>query len=250
VRRKLVPSRNAAQHAISAGLVEVDGVIAPKAATMVTPSARLRLAEPAARFVSRGGLKLQQALDAFAISVAGRRALDVGASTGGFTDCLLQAGAQLVVALDVGYGQLDWSLRSHPKVQVVERTNIRHADLAAIGAPFDLVVADLSFIGLTTVAPQLAAAGHAGTDYVVLVKPQFEVGKDLVGKGGVVRDPAVHRHALEMVVAAFDDVGLGVTGVVRSPITGAKGNQEFLVWAQPGPSALAVGVLEEVTSDE
>jgi 23S rRNA (cytidine1920-2'-O)/16S rRNA (cytidine1409-2'-O)-methyltransferase len=250
VRRKLVPSRSAAQHAIAAGLVEVDGVVAPKPATMVASSVRLKVVEPPAPFVSRGGLKLQHALDVFPITVTDRRALDVGASTGGFTDCLLQAGAQLVVALDVGYGQLDWSLRNHQKVEVVERTNIRHADLSAIGAPFDLVVADLSFIGLTTVASHLAAAGHGETDYIVLVKPQFEVGKDLVGKGGIVRDGAVHRRALEMVAAAFDDVGLGAAGVVRSPITGAKGNREFLLWAKPGRSAVGSGAFEEVTAGE
>jgi 23S rRNA (cytidine1920-2'-O)/16S rRNA (cytidine1409-2'-O)-methyltransferase len=203
---------------------------------------------PPPRFVSRGGLKLQAALDAFPITVAGRRALDVGASTGGFTDCLLQAGARRVVALDVGYGQLDWSLRNDSRVQVVERTNIRHADLAALGAPFDLVVADLSFIGLTTVAPHLAGAGHAATDHVLLVKPQFEVGRSLVERGGLVRDPAAHRQALAMVVEALAGVGVGAVGVIPSPITGAKGNREFLLWAREGAVLLGPGDLEEVVA--
>ena len=170
VRRKLAPSRSAAREAIDAGLVEVGGVPAAKPATLVDDQASVRLRRPVRRFVGRGGLKLEEALNVFSIDVATRRALDVGASTGGFTDCLLQRGARSVVALDVGYGQLDWGLRNDERVDVIERTNFRHVDPASIGAPFDVVVADLSFISLRTVAPQLAAVGGERADYALLVK--------------------------------------------------------------------------------
>jgi 23S rRNA (cytidine1920-2'-O)/16S rRNA (cytidine1409-2'-O)-methyltransferase len=246
VRRKLAPSRAAAQRVIGQGWVEVDGLPAAKPATLVDAGASVRLVAEPARFVGRGGLKLDAALDGFAIDVLDRRALDVGASTGGFTDCLLQRGAASVVALDVGYGQLDWGLRQRSEVVVVERTNFRHADLAALGAPFDVVVADLSFISLGTVAAQLAAAGAAGSDYVLLVKPQFEVGKGQVGKGGIVRDPGLHRSALISVAEALEAVGLGSRGVVPSPVTGAKGNREFLLWAQPGAPTIDADQIDEV----
>ena len=203
--------------------------------------------EPA-RFVGRGGLKLDAALDAFDVDVDGRSALDVGASTGGFTDCLLQRGAAHVVALDVGYGQLDWGLRQRNEVVVVERTNFRHADPASLGAPFDVVVADVSFISLGTLATQFAAAGAAGTDYVLLVKPQFEVGRGQVGKRGIVRDPALHRSALNTVAAALGAAGLGARGVVPSPVTGAKGNRESLLWAQPGAPTIGAGLIDEVVT--
>ena len=208
--------------------------------------ASVRLVAEPARFVGRGGLKLDAAFDAFGIDVSGRKAIDVGASTGGFTDCLLQRGAASVVALDVGYGQLDWGLRQRGEVVVVERTNFRHADLAPLGAPFDVVVADLSFISLGTVAAQLAAAGAEGTDYVLLVKPQFEVGKGQVGKGGIVRDPGLHRDALISVAEALAAAGLGALGVVPSPVTGAKGNREFLLWARPGPPTIDAERIDEV----
>ena len=211
---------------------------AAKPATLVDADASVRIVAEPDRFVGRGGLKLDAALDAFGIDVSGRTAIDVGASTGGFTDCLLQRGAASVVALDVGYGQLDWGIRRRSEVVVVERTNFRHADLAALGAPFDVVVADLSFISLGTVAPQFAAAGAAGTDYVLLVKPQFEVGKGQVGKGGIVRDPALHSSALIAVAESLEAVGLGARGVVPSPVTGAKGNREFLLWVQLGAPTL------------
>ena len=215
---------------------------------MVGDQASIKIVAEPTRFVGRGGLKLDAALDEFAIDVTGRNALDVGASTGGFTDCLLQRGAARVVALDVGYGQLDWSLRQNPAGVVVERTNFRHADLDAFGRPFDIVVADLSFISLGTVAPQFAAAGAAGTDYVLLVKPQFEVGRGQVGKGGIVRDPGLHAAALRAVTTALEGAGLGARGVVPSPVTGAKGNREFLLWAQPGVSTLDAGRIDEVVT--
>ena len=200
------------------------------------------------KYVGRGGLKLEKALDAFAFDPAGKIALDAGASTGGFTDCLLQAGAESVVALDVGYGQLHWRLRSDPRVTVVERTNIRTADLDGYGAPFDIVVADLSFIGLSLVAPHLAAALGRPGDLVVLVKPQFEVGKDQVGKGGIVRDPDLHRAAIGSVVAAFGEVGVGMQGGVASPVTGTKGNQEFLLWGSHGDRAMSDRAIDELVS--
>jgi 23S rRNA (cytidine1920-2'-O)/16S rRNA (cytidine1409-2'-O)-methyltransferase len=246
VRRHLAESRTAARDAITAGRVEVEGVVEPKAATMVAASTVVRFAGPSRQYVSRGGHKLAAALEVFALDVVGRRALDVGASTGGFTDCLLQAGAASVVAVDVGYGQLHWRLRNDPRVVVVERTNFRDADPAGLGAPFDVVVADLSFIGLAKVAGQLAACGGPGTDLVLLVKPQFEVGKGLVGKGGIVRDPELHRSSLESVAAALAAAGLAVRGGVASPITGAKGNREFLLWARRGEGEEPAAVIDRM----
>jgi 23S rRNA (cytidine1920-2'-O)/16S rRNA (cytidine1409-2'-O)-methyltransferase len=238
VHRRLVGSRAAAQRAIDAGLVLVAGVAAPKASTLVAPSDPVALAGGAEAFVGRGGLKLDAALEAFGVAVSGRRAVDVGAATGGFTDCLLQHGAHSVVAIDVGYGQLDWRLRGDRRVTVVERTNIRLADPAALGAPFDLVVADLSFISLRTVAPQLAALGGAGADWVLLVKPQFEVGRERLPRGGVVVDPEAMADAISGVVRSLSAAGIGAIGIIRSPITGASGNVEFLVHGVRGPRAL------------
>jgi 23S rRNA (cytidine1920-2'-O)/16S rRNA (cytidine1409-2'-O)-methyltransferase len=229
--------------------VEVDGIAEPKPATLVDAAAVVRLAADPARFVSRGGLKLEGALDVFAIEVEGRRAVDVGASTGGFTDCLLQRGAASVVAVDVGYGQIDWKLRTDTRVEVVERTNVRYADPEALGAPFDLVVADLSFISLATVADQLRELGADDADWVLLVKPQFEAGRGQVGKGGVVRDPEVRAEAVAATVAALDASGLGVRGAVASPVKGAKGNREFLVWARREPRALRDDDLQRVVRD-
>ncbi len=222
----------------------MDGVPEPKPATLVAATTPLRLVEPP-RYVSRGGLKLEEAIRVFGIDVAGKRALDAGASTGGFTDCLLKAGAASVVTVDVGYGQLDWSLRTDDRVTVIERTNLRHADPASIGAPFDIVVADLSFISLVTVAPALLSMGGERSDYVLLVKPQFEVGPELIGKGGVIRDPDVHFLALRRVVAGLAAAGLGAVRVRRSPITGATGNREFLLLARWGPAALGDSQLAE-----
>ncbi len=243
-------SRTLARDAIEAGAVLVDGIPAPKPATMVDAGAAISVQSEADRFVGRGGHKLQAALDAFPIEVSGRRALDVGASTGGITDCLLQAGAATVVALDVGYGQLHWQLRSDDRVTVVERTNIREADLAIYGAPFDIVVADLSFIGLSLVAPILASAMTDDGDVIVLVKPQFEVGKDQVGRGGIVRDPALHHRAVGMVAAAFEEAGVGVRGGVPSPVTGAKGNREFLLWGRRGERTLTERGIEELVNGD
>lgn len=250
VRRKLVASRSEARQAIEEGRVRVGRVADPKASTLVAPGDPLDLIGEPNRFVGRGGYKLDHAVEQFAIPVSRRRAIDVGASTGGFTDCLLQRGANSVVALDVGYGQLHHHLRNDDRVEVVERTNIRHADAAQLGAPFDLVVADLAFISIRIVAEPLSALGADGTDWVLLVKPQFEVGKDLVGKGGVVRDPEVHQRAIELAASALDSSGVGAIGVVASPITGAEGNREFFIHARRGPLTLEAGTVRHVVTGE
>lgn len=248
VRRGLVVSRAEAVRAIESGRVIVGGVPQPKPATLVEDSASVRLAGEIDRYVSRGGEKLAGALHDFRITVEGRRALDVGASTGGFTDCLLQHGAGSVVAVDVGYGQLDWSIRQDPRVTVREKTNIRYAEAEDLGGPFEVIVADLSFISLCTVADVLAECSTPTTDLILLVKPQFEVGKGEVGKGGIVRDPEKHRAALCRVIDCLAEAGLGVCEVTASPIEGAKGNREFFVLAKPGKAApIEEEVLQAVT---
>lgn len=246
MRRGLVPSRAAARAAIEAFRVEVRGVPDPKPATMVDAGTSITLVGPGRRFVSRGGEKLDAALEHFAVDVTGLRCIDVGASTGGFTDSLLERGAAAVVAVDVGYGQLAWKLAQDDRVTVVDRTNIRHAEPEELGAPFDLVVVDLSFISLRTVADALASLGRAGTQYVLLVKPQFEVGRDDVGKGGIVRDPEAARQAVADVVEAMAQAGVGFARGIPSPVTGAKGNQEFLIWGVKGAAPHLVAVLEGV----
>ena len=247
VRRKLVASRSAAQEAIASGMVEVNGLVATKSASQVDEAISIRFVGEPARFVSRGGLKLEAALDTFAIDVVGRRALDVGASTGGFTDCLLQRGAARVGAVDVGYGQLDWRIRNDPRVDVHERLNARHMDGVALGGPFDVVVADLSFISLGTVAAALEAVGGPDADWVLLVKPQFEAGREQVGKGGIVRDVAVRAETLRNVIRAFEGVGLGGRGVTDSPIAGAKGNREFLLWLRRAPATVTAADFEHLS---
>lgn len=238
VRRGLVESRSRAASAISAGLVTVAGAPATKAGRLVSPAEPIGVAAPAGRFVSRGGFKLDAALCRFGIDVTARRCLDAGASTGGFTDCLLQRGAASVVAVDVGRGQLDWRLRSDPRVRVLEGTNLRHLDPLVAGAPFDVLVADLSFISLRLVAPVLVELAAPSTSIVLLVKPQFEAGRGQVGRGGVVRDPIVHHRVLDEVEAGLRLSGLLMTGVMPSPLFGADGNAEFLgrfeVLAEPG----------------
>jgi 23S rRNA (cytidine1920-2'-O)/16S rRNA (cytidine1409-2'-O)-methyltransferase len=212
---------------VLAGTVLVSGAVAAKPEHMVDEAEPIELVGPGPRFVSRGGEKLDPALDAFAIDVRGARCLDAGASTGGFTDCLLQRGAASVVALDVGRGQLAWSLRQDERVTVLERTDIRNVDPAGIG-PVDLVVADLSFISLRTVLASLVElAGDAPV--VVLVKPQFEVGKGRVGKGGVVRDPQLHAEAVDGVVEKAGSLGWRCDASFESPVPGTEGNREFFV---------------------
>ncbi len=229
VRRGLVESRTRAQDAIAAGRVLVSGAPADRAGRLVAADEPIHLQGPPSRFVSRGGEKLDAALDRFAVSVAGRRCLDAGASTGGFTDCLLQRGASEVVAVDVGSGQLAWALRSDPRVAVLERTNVRTLDPADVGGPVQLMVADLSFISLALVAPALlAVADPAGAEAVFLVKPQFEAGRAQVGRGGIVSDPAVHQDVLARVQATLGAAGLWMAAAMPSPLRGAAGNIEFL----------------------
>ena len=207
----------------------VGGLPARSAARRVTADEPISLSGEGPRFVSRGGEKLHAALEHFGVPVTGRRALDAGASTGGFTDCLLQAGAAHVVAVDVGHGQLAWSLRTDSRVTVLERTNVRHLTAADIDGAADLGVADLSFISLSACAPALARCTIAAADLLLLVKPQFEAGRSQVGKGGVVRDPAVHREVLRSVRDDVTRAGLRAVAVMLSPLRGADGNVEFFL---------------------
>jgi 23S rRNA (cytidine1920-2'-O)/16S rRNA (cytidine1409-2'-O)-methyltransferase len=233
VRRGLVDSREQAKELIAAGQVLVSGAIADKAARQVSAAEPVELVGPKPRFVSRGGDKLDAALTYFQVDPAGRRALDAGASTGGFTDCLLQRGAEHVTAVDVGHGQLHERLRAHPRVAVVERTDIR-AFQPGPPATFDLIVADLSFISLRSVAPALLALAAPGADLVALVKPQYEAGRAEAAKGrGVIRDPEVWRRVLNEVVSALEDAGAAMMGTMVSPLKGADGNVEFLAHFQP-----------------
>lgn len=229
----MAKSRAEAAALVEAGSVRVGGVPTPKVTTLVDPGTPVELIGPKPRYVSRGGLKLEAALAQFGVDPSGRRCIDLGASTGGFTDCLLQHGAVSVVAVDVGYGQLDDRLAARPDVTVVDRTNIRHADPVSLGAPFELVVGDLSFISLCTVADVLVRLVGEGGDGVLLVKPQFEVGRKQVGRGGIVRDEGARLEALADVVACLESSGLGTVATCVSPITGAKGNVEFFVHVQP-----------------
>ncbi len=204
-----------------------------KAATQVSAAEPVEVRGPPPRFVGRGGDKLAAGLDRFGVDPTGRTALDAGASTGGFTDCLLQAGAARVVAVDVGRGQLHPRLRDDGRVVVRERTDIRSLDVVAEGGPFDVVVADLSFVSLRVVADALVGAGHDGSDWVLLVKPQFEAGRVEASRHrGVIRDPEVRRRAVDGVVAALEARGLGIMGVMDSPLTGADGNVEILLHAR------------------
>lgn len=237
--RGLVPSRTAAATAIRAGEVRIGrgGEKALKPSQMVADDIRVEL-EGGRRYVSRGGLKLEAALDGFAINPGGRDCLDVGASTGGFTDCLLQSGAARVYAADVGYGQLDWKLQQNPRVVVMDRTNVRH--LAALPEPIDLVTIDASFISLSLLLPAVRRLMRSEGDIVALVKPQFEVGKGQVGKGGVVRDPARHRDVLRRLIDETAAAGLKLRGLTASPILGPAGNREFLIWLSAVGEAVEV----------
>ena len=230
VRRGLARSRQQAAELIGAGRVSIDGMRAAKAATAIPLSANLTVEGSDERtWVSRGAHKLIGALDALSIEVDGRRCLDAGASTGGFTEVLLDRGAREVVAVDVGYGQLAWSLRTDPRVTVMERTNVRQLAAAAIGGPVDLVVADLSFISLGTVLPALAACADPAADIVPMVKPQFEVGRDRVGPGGVVSDPALRVDAVLSVARRAAELGWSAVSVAASPLPGPAGNVEYFL---------------------
>ncbi len=235
---------------IGDGRVRVGGLPATTSARRVDAGTAVTVATDGPQYVSRGGVKLAGALAAFSLDVRDRIALDAGASTGGFTDCLLQHGAMRVHAVDVGRGQLAWSLRQDPRVVVYERTNVRTFDPVRLGEPVDIVVADLSFISLRTVAPALLACATPAAEFVLLVKPQFEAGPARVGRGGIVRDPEVHAAVLHEIVDGLAAAGLFVTGVVGSPIRGADGNREFLVRADRTGPVLAAGVLDSVARSE
>jgi 23S rRNA (cytidine1920-2'-O)/16S rRNA (cytidine1409-2'-O)-methyltransferase len=237
VRRRLASSRQSARAAIEAGRVTVSGAPAAKAARLVAADEPVVVAGDPPRFVSRGGEKLAAALDRFAVDPRGLRALDAGASTGGFTDCLLQRGAAEVVAVDVGYGQLHERLRADDRVEVHERTNVRDLAAGDLGAAFPLVVADLSFISLRAVLDSLVGLAAPGADLVLLVKPQFEAGRAEASRGrGVIRDPDVWRRVLGDVVDALRGRGAAIMGAMVSPITGADGNVEFLLHARTAPA--------------
>ena len=230
VERGLAETRAAAQRLVMAGLVFSGERRLEKAGQGIAPETALEVRGQPHPYVSRGGLKLEKALDHFAVPVAGRVALDVGSSTGGFTDCLLQRGAAKVYAVDVGTNQLAWKLRSDPRVVSMERTNMREVTRAEIAEPIELIVCDASFIGLRTVLPAALALATPGAHVAALMKPQFEVGRGRVGKGGIVRDPELHAEVCETIsqwLAAQS--GWRVLGIVESPITGAEGNKEFLI---------------------
>jgi 23S rRNA (cytidine1920-2'-O)/16S rRNA (cytidine1409-2'-O)-methyltransferase len=229
VSRGLAPSRERARALVLAGQVRVNGSAAVKAGTPVDEEAEVAVVGPDHPFVGRGGVKLAHALDVFHIDVAGRFALDIGASTGGFTDVLLQRGARHVVALDVGHGQLDWRLRNDSRVTVREHVNARYLTPADLPEPVDIITIDVSFISLAHILPVVPRLLSPGADVVALVKPQFEAGRGEVGKGGLVRDPAVHARVVEDVRAAARAVGLTPMADTPSPVTGATGNQEFLL---------------------
>jgi 23S rRNA (cytidine1920-2'-O)/16S rRNA (cytidine1409-2'-O)-methyltransferase len=239
VRRGLARSRDQAAELVRAGRVEVRGSTASKPAAMVDPADAVRVVDtdPAGEYVSRGAHKLIGALAEFGVPVSGRRCLDAGASTGGFTDVLLRGGAAEVVAVDVGYGQLAWSLRTDARVRVLDRTNVRSLAPEAIGGPAGLTVADLSFIPLRLVLPALIACTTVDGDLLPMVKPQFEVGRERVGSGGVVRDPALRAEAVLAVASAAWQAGWGTAGVVASPLPGPSGNVEFFLWLRRDASA-------------
>jgi 23S rRNA (cytidine1920-2'-O)/16S rRNA (cytidine1409-2'-O)-methyltransferase len=242
-------TRSQARSLIMEGRVRVNGVPATKPGANVPVDASIEIERPRP-FVSRGGEKLDHALRMFGIDATGKRALDVGASTGGFTDCLLQCGASSVTSVDVGYGQLDWRLRSDPRVTVLERTNFRHLPDDAFSQPFDIVVVDTSFISLRTILARAAAYVAPAGEIVALVKPQFEAGRERVGRGGVVRDPLVHRAVLRQVRDAVGDLGLNVVALVASPLRGPAGNREFLIHARRGGQRIADAEIDAVVAED
>ncbi len=231
VGRGLSESRERAQAMIIAGQVLVSGQKIDKAGTLVPENAEIRVIGESLPYVSRGGLKLEAALKEFRIVAEGKVALDVGASTGGFTDCLLQSGAKKVYAVDVGYGQMAWKLRQDDRVVTIERTNIRDIDPSLLPEPIDIAVADVSFISLEKVVPGILKFLKPDAEIIALIKPQFEVGKGQVGKGGIVRDDAARTAAVNSINDYFRGLGLEVKGVIPSPITGQDGNVEYLIYA-------------------
>lgn len=230
LERGLTESRGKAQALILAGEVYVDGQKALKPGQVVTASTRIQVKHPL-KYVSRGGLKLEAALYHFQISAEGRVSMDVGTSTGGFADCLLQRGAARVHCVDTGAGQIDWKLRTDPRIVLHEKTNARYLEPAIIGEQVSLIVCDVSFISVTLILPAVTPILDPGGELVILVKPQFEVGRDFVGKGGIVRDPAQQQRACERVTAALNELGF-TTELMESPILGMEGNREFLLYGR------------------
>ena len=229
VEKGLVPSRERARAMIMAGNVLVDGVPVDKAGTRISSLAAVVLKEKDIPYVSRGGLKLEKALEVLSLDLSGYTCLDIGASTGGFTDCMLQHGAQKVYAVDVGYGQMAWSLRQDDRVKVIERTNIRYISFDIIGECVDLISIDTSFISLKLVVPAARQFMKPGTLILALIKPQFEAGKERIGKGGVVRDQRVRMEIVEEIVTFFTLQGYDTSPVIESPVPGPKGNIEFIL---------------------
>ena len=239
LQRGLVPSRERAQALVIEGKVLVDGQKIIKSGTSVALESEIRLLGEDLKYVSRGGLKLARSLDYWKIDVDGKTCLDVGASTGGFTDCLLQNGARRVIAVDTGYGQIAMKLRQDPRVRLLEKTNARYLTREQLGETVDLIVMDVSFISATIVLPPVFAAAfpseaadRAGRALIVLVKPQFEAGRENVGKGGIVRDPETQQQAVDRVRDAVTALGVTTIDVIESPIQGAEGNREFLLYAR------------------
>jgi 23S rRNA (cytidine1920-2'-O)/16S rRNA (cytidine1409-2'-O)-methyltransferase len=246
VRRGLARSREHAVNLIESKLVLVRGIPASKPATAVDAETSITLADERDEYVSRGGHKLAGALDAFKeLKVEGRIALDAGASTGGFTDVLLKRGAKKVIAVDVGYGQLAWEIRQDSRVEIHDRTNVRALNRDVIRDEIDLVVADLSFISLAMVLPALISVSSSETDFLLMVKPQFEVGREKLGAGGVVREPELRRAAVYEVAKSAYELGLGTFGVVASPLPGPSGNVEYFLWLKGGGAMITDHDLDE-----
>ena len=250
VRRNLVRSREHAREVIEAGHVTIRGTVAVKPATMVDAAEAVEITVPAAYgYVSRGAHKLIGALDGLGVVVSGRRALDAGASTGGFTQVLLERGAAQVIAVDVGYGQLAWVLQSDPRVTVLDRVNVRALAPEQLDYRPDLIVADLSFISLALVLPALVACADPDADMLVMVKPQFEVGRELVGSGGVVREPALRRSTIRRISDVAATNGWGTAGSVASPLPGPSGNVEYFLHLRRGCEAITDEVLDRVIAE-
>lgn len=250
VRRGLARSREQAQSLVQQGAVKVGGVLATKTATQVEETASIVVAEAAEdHYVSRGAHKLIGALDAFGLDVRGRRALDAGISTGGFTQVLLERGASAVVGVDVGYGQVAWSVRTDPRVSVMERTNVRSLVVTDLPYKPDLVVADLSFISLTVVLPALTSVITPTGDVLIMVKPQFEVGKGRVGQGGVVREPELRIEAISEVASSAWSLGWGCAGAVASPLPGPQGNVEYFLWLRRDAASAQHSMMETAVKE-
>jgi 23S rRNA (cytidine1920-2'-O)/16S rRNA (cytidine1409-2'-O)-methyltransferase len=237
LERGLVSSREQGHGMILAGAVLVDDRPVTKAGSLIDEGAAIRFRAKPSPYASRGGIKLEKALEQFQIDVSGKTVIDVGASSGGFTDCLLAHGAREIFAIDVGYGQLDWKLRNDPRVRVFEKTNIRYLEVSALPRRADLATVDVSFISLKLVLPAVIRLLVSAGEIIALIKPQFEVGKGKVGKGGVVRAPAEHLRVIEAIEEAAAALGFQARGIVESPLVGPKGNKEFLIHLTPAQSS-------------